>query len=424
MEKPRPGIDDLDRDAELLPKPGDAPTGVRRVNNMPLLIIGGVLFVFVILVAMVASQRGASQKKPEAVPTGGALPENSELLDQMIAHGALGGLVPDPDEDRLPSFPVARVADPDLPPTPEPGSKAGTASTPTRPEADDAMAKERMKLFQTAMRAKTGLGRQGPEPVAATEKPKGHDEGDATDGPSSGKERDERIPVAADGDYAKFDHVLGKGRKKEDRWLLDSDLEAPRTVYEVRAGSVIPATMISGINSDLPGQIVAQVSQDVFDTPTGRHRLLPQGSKLVGRYSNNVVMGQSRVLVAWQRIVFPDGKAIDIGAMEGTDSAGYAGFGDQVDRHYVRLFGSAILMSAIASGLTSSRVDPGNDPFGSSNAASLSQSLAQQIGEVASKMIEKNMSIAPTLNVRPGYRFNVMAVKDLTFQKPYRSFDY
>jgi type IV secretion system protein VirB10 len=417
MDKSEPGIDDLDRDAELLPRPGDAPTGVRRVNNIPLLIIGGVLFVFVILVALVAAQRGASQKKPE-VTTGGGLPENSQLLDQMIAHGALGGLVPDPDEG-VSSFSVARVTDPDLPPTP--GPRNGGGSNTSHPNAGDSLAQERMKLFQTAMHAKTGIGRQSAEPVPTREKPNEADQ--IHEDPASDRERDERIPVSADGDYAKFD-AKGPGSQKKDRWLLDSDLEAPRTAYEVRSGSVIPATMISGVNSELPGQITAQVSQDVFDTPTGRHRLIPQGSKLVGRYSNNVVTGQSRVLVAWQRIVFPDGKAIDIGAMEGVDSAGYAGFNDQIDRHYMRLFGSAILMSAITSGLTSSRVDPANDPFGSSNAATLSQNLAQQIGEVATKMIEKNMSIAPTLNIRPGYRFNVMAVKDLTFDRPYRPFDY
>jgi type IV secretion system protein VirB10 len=201
-------------------------------------------------------------------------------------------------------------------------------------------------------------------------------------------------------------------------------MESPRTAYELRAGSVIPATMISGINSDLPGQIIAQVSQDVFDTPTGRHRLIPQGSRLVGRYNHSVVDGQSRVLVAWQRITFPDGKVLDIGAMEGIDSAGYAGFQDKVDRHYLRLFGSALLMSGITAGLTSSSVTPKDDPFGTSNSVQMSQSLAQQIGDVASQMIQKNMSYAPTLKIRPGYRFNVMAVKDLTFKGPYKAFDY
>ena len=421
MEKQKPGIDDLDGGADLLQRQGDTPTGVRRVNNMPLLIIGGVLLVFVVLVAMVASQRGRSPKRDDAATSSGALPENSQLLDQVLSHSALGGLVPDPDEERVPSFPVARVDDPEAPPLPE-GAASGLSRVHT--VADDGMAKERMKLFQTAMHAKTGVGSQVQTPESPSTKADGDEKDDPQAASSSEKERDERIPVAANGDYSKFDHVQAKDQKKKDRWLLGSDLDAPRTAFEVRAGSVIPATMISGINSELPGQITAQVSQDVFDTPTGRHRLIPQGSKLVGRYSNNVVMGQSRVLVAWQRIVFPDGKALDIGAMEGADSAGYTGFGDQVNRHYLRLFGSAILMSAIASGLTSSRVDPEIDPYGSSNAATLSQSLAQQFGEVATKMIEKNLNIAPTLKVRPGYRFNVMAVKDLTFEKPYQPFDY
>jgi type IV secretory pathway VirB10-like protein len=116
--------------------------------------------------------------------------------------------------------------------------------------------------------------------------------------------------------------AVGAGSGQGDRWRLDSQPEAPRSPFELRAGFVVPATLISGINSDLPGQIMAQVAQNVYDTPTGKHLLIPQGSRLVGSYSSDVAYGQSRVLVAWQRIVFPDGKAMDIGAMPGADSAG------------------------------------------------------------------------------------------------------
>ncbi|SEW28463.1 TrbI/VirB10 family protein [Luteibacter sp. 329MFSha] len=412
VEKRPSQIESPDVDDERLPRPGESSLGVRRVNNVPLVIIGGVLVVFVVLVAMVAAQRG--ERKPVDAPEV-PLAENNQALDQMLANGALGGIVPDPDESRAPSFPVARVEDPDMPPPPPP------------PAADakdkDEMASERMKLFRTAMAAKTGLTKMAePHATVPADREKGAENPGV--GAAESGETDTRVPVAAAGDYGKYDRTSSDGKEKKDRWLLGSDVEAPRTTYEVRAGSVIPATMISGINSDLPGQIVAQVSQDVFDTATGRFRLIPQGSKLVGRYNHRVIMGQSRVLVAWQRLTFPDGKVIDIGAMEGVDGAGYAGFGDKVDRHYLRLFGSAILMSAVTSGLTSSRVDPDNDPFGSSNASTLSQSLAQEIGQVATKMIEKNMDIAPTLKIRPGYRFNVMAVKDLTFEKPYQAFDY
>ncbi|NID16417.1 TrbI/VirB10 family protein [Luteibacter yeojuensis] len=430
MERQRTVNGDLLPDADLLPKPGDPSIGVRRVNNLPLFIVGGVVVVFVVLVALVAVQRGGSKRAEAKTVSTAALPENSQLVDQMLASGAVAGLVPDPEENAVPSFPIARVEDLDIPPQP-----ASAGAEPTRQQDNDEMAKERMKLFQTAMRARTGLLQSAPKKSETRDDGKndpgnsgGAETGDrrgdsGNGGGATGPEGQDGALIVAGGDYARFDRKTTKG-KNSDRWLLDSELEDPRTAYEVRAGSVIPATMISGINSELPGQIVAQVSQDVFDTPTGRYRLIPQGSKLIGRYNNNVVLGQSRVLVAWQRIVFPDGRAMDIGAMEGVDSAGYAGFNDKVNSHYLRMFGSAILMSGITAGLTSSRIDPSSDPFGSSNAATLSQALAQQVGEVAIKMIEKNMNVAPTLQIRPGYRFNVMAVKDLTFNKPYQAFEY
>jgi len=211
-----------------------------------------------------------------------------------------------------------------------------------------------------------------------------------------------------------------------DRWKLDSQSEAPRTPYELRAGFVVPGTLISGINSELPGQIMAQVAQNVYDTPTGKHLLLPQGSRLVGSYSSDVSYGQARVLVAWQRIVFPDGKAMDIGAMPGADSAGYAGFNDQVNNHYLRLYGSAFLMSAVTAGISySQQQNQSSSAFQQPTANSaMSQALGQQLGQVTAQMIAKNLNVAPTLEIRPGYRFNVIVTKDMTFSKPYQAFDY
>jgi len=232
------------------------------------------------------------------------------------------------------------------------------------------------------------------------------------------------------GEQRKPNNDVGQfaGTGQPDRWRLNSTAEPPRTPYELRAGFVIPATMISGINSELPGQIMAQVSQGVYDTPTGKHLLIPQGSRLVGSYSSDIVYGQKRVLVAWQRIVFPDGKAMDIGAMPGADGAGYAGFNDQVDNHYLRIFGSALLMSAVIAGVSYSQQNLNNTgtPYGQQQTASgaLSQAVGQQFGTVIAQMVSKNMNIAPTLEIRPGYRFNVMVIKDLTFNKPYQSFDY
>ncbi|HEX7639016.1 MAG TPA: TrbI/VirB10 family protein, partial [Burkholderiaceae bacterium] len=215
------------------------------------------------------------------------------------------------------------------------------------------------------------------------------------------------------------------GSAEVDRWRLDHRAEPPASPYELRAGSVIPATLISGINSELPGMILGQVAADVYDTATGRRLLIPQGARLVGEYSSNVAYGQSRVLVAWQRIVFPDGKALDLGAMPGADSAGYSGFNDLVDNHYLRIFGSAILMSAVTAGVTLSQPAQTTNTNGTVSAGTaMSEALGQQLGQTAAQMINKNMNIAPTLEIRPGYRFNVMATKDLVLAGPYRAFDY
>jgi type IV secretion system protein VirB10 len=210
-----------------------------------------------------------------------------------------------------------------------------------------------------------------------------------------------------------------------DRWTLgDSRITAPKTPYDLRAGFVIPAIMISGVNSDLPGQVIAQVNQHVYDSATGNFLVIPQGTRLVGSYSADVAYGQARIMMAWQRLIFPDGKALDLGAMPGTDGAGYAGFSDQIDNHYFRTFTSAFLMSGVVAGVTLSQ--PNNDSNSNSQRAgdALSEALGQSLGSAMAAMLQKNLNIAPTLQIRPGYRFNVMVVKDIPFPQPYRPFDY
>jgi type IV secretion system protein VirB10 len=170
---------------------------------------------------------------------------------------------------------------------------------------------------------------------------------------------------------------------------------------------------------------MGQVAQDVYDTATGMQLLIPQGSRLIGSYSNDVAYGQSRVLIAWQRIVFPDGKALDIGRMPGADAAGYSGFNDQVDNHYVRVFGSAFLMSGIVAGISLSQNGSGGGGSDRQRASDvMSQSLGQVLGNTVAQIVSKNLNISPTLNIRPGYRFNVIATKDITFSKSYEHFDY
>ena len=204
-------------------------------------------------------------------------------------------------------------------------------------------------------------------------------------------------------------------------WLSRHTREAGSKL-EIKTGTVIPGVMVSGINSDLPGVMIAQVSRNVYDMASGKHLIIPQGAKLYGAYDSRVIYGQERVLVAWNRIIFPDGTSVTLGAMPGADMSGYAGFNDQVNNHYVRIFGSAFLMSVI-SGSTSYAVDSmSNNNTGSNTTTfqdAMAAALAAQMGQVTLRLLEKNLNIAPTLEIRPGYQFNIIATKDLAFKDPY-----
>lgn len=193
--------------------------------------------------------------------------------------------------------------------------------------------------------------------------------------------------------------------------------------FELKTGAVIPGVMVTGINSDLPGNIIAQVSQNVFDSVTGKHLLLPQGAKLFGVYDSRVIYGQERVLVAWNRVVFPDGSSITLGAMPGSDMAGNAGYTDKVNNHYLRIFGSAILMSMITGGMSYSMdsLDSGGDSDNPTLQDEMGAALASQLGQATLQLLQKNLNIKPTLEIRPGYQFNVIVTKDIVFQQPYRN---
>lgn len=447
-------------------------SGVRRVNNRPMYILFGVLALFILVMIMVAADRAAQQNAPGEASRETA--GNTSIFANEIVGSQTGGVIP--------AAPTPSLDEPVMP-EPEPEaemqeiqvpipvlSPVHTQNTMSQFEHDDEAQRIRMaklQMLEEAIRAKTGIQSIAPRSSGemGTSLPGGNrpqsrqemiDEiarvrqqiaSNRSNNPTIAYQQRlaqieaqqvastrSRSPSGAGGNnpsmllqtsnsdsngYSQFDNNGG------DRWQLGEQVQIPGSPYELRTGFVIPATLISGINSDLPGQIVAQVSQDVSDTATGKYLLIPQGSRLVGTYANDVAYGQQRVLIAWQRIIFPDGKALDIGSMPGADSAGYAGFHDQVNNHYLRIFGSAFLMSGVTAGVTLSQ-DNGNNNDSNNQRASdaLSEALGQQLGQVMIEMIRKNMNIAPTLEIRPGYRFNVIVTKDLTFSRPYRPFDY
>jgi type IV secretion system protein VirB10 len=204
------------------------------------------------------------------------------------------------------------------------------------------------------------------------------------------------------------------------RWDSAARVEKTRPNM-IRTGAVIPATLITGINSELAGQITGQVAQHVYDTATGSKLLIPQGSRLVGANNSDVSVGQSRVMIAWQRVIFPNGDALDLGEMEGTDQSGYTGFSDKVNNHYFRIFGSALLMSAIVAGANTGIKAP-EEGEELSYQQSLQNSFGGQIASTTTAMLEKNMAIAPTIEIRPGFRFLVSVTKDLQLPGEYGTY--
>lgn len=179
------------------------------------------------------------------------------------------------------------------------------------------------------------------------------------------------------------------------------------------AGSVIPAVMITGINSDLPGSVSAQVRQTVYDSRDENKVLIPAGTKLVGEYSSELGYGQKRVLVAWNHLIFPNGATINLKGMLGGDGQGKSGFYDEVDNHYVRTFGSAILMSLLNVGVQLSQPQNAgalNTPTSGSQAAA---AAAQSLNDASARVLNKNLGIQPTLVIKPGYSFNVLVNKTM-----------
>jgi type IV secretion system protein VirB10 len=451
--------------------PGIASTrsGVRRVNNLPLFLVGGATLTFLIIMVLVAADRAAKQNRLSDKNDQETM-VNASRAAQDIAGDYQSGLIPLaikpldmpplPTDSKTPTLLITNPTSLEAPPLP-PNSNL-QANLPPTPEEDIAAHIRQVKLqqFEEAVKSKTAVNVVAPrspgslprasnplsDQQALLAQQMAANQSSETDPISTYKKRLAQLKNAGlinndgsnadntptvinteasaeDKDKNNINQYANKGLG--DRWQLDAKPEPPRSPYELRAGFVLPGTLISGINSQLPGQIMAQTSQDVFDTATGQYKLFPQGSRLVGTYSSEVAYGQARVLVAWQRIIFPDGKAMDIGAMPGADGSGYGGFTDQVDNHYLRIFGSALLMSAITAGAAYSQQNQNTGTIYAPNAQStLSSALGQQLGQATVQMITKNMNIAPTLEIRPGYRFNILVTKDLTLSKPYEAFDY
>src|SRR5712691_3900627 len=383
---------------------GPAGRPVVRLNRRVIYLVGAVLIGAIVagLIAIHAQGTRASgedgaPRRPAAQP--GSHPWFEGVPDQEPAPRSAG-------LDPLPSSAPKLVA---------------TASSTEEPESQ-----RKRRVLRTAMSAPIGVAafERGPADPAARRR--------------AGREAAATAPagivVPADRAQARSASSTASGSEAPAAPRMDTtannlppeylraSVRRPVSPYEVKAGTIIPAVMLGAINSDLPGQILGQVREHVYDSDTGEHLLVPQGTRLVGLYDHKTVYGQERVLITWKRLILPDGSSLSLkDGMPGTDALGAAGFHDQVNNHYLRIFGNALLLSVISAGVQLSQVpDFGRDVRGPTAGNVLGAAVGQQLGSTASEFIRRGMTVAPTLEIRPGYPFNVMVTQDVIFPGPYK----
>jgi type IV secretion system protein TrbI len=211
---------------------------------------------------------------------------------------------------------------------------------------------------------------------------------------------------------------LSNAHKTQVGDYLQSTREAPLSRFEIKAGWEIPAVLEQGLNSDLPGEVKALVTQNVYDTATGMYLLIPQGSRLVGRYDSHISYGQDGVQVAWSRIVYPDASSVDLDGMAGLDAHGNAGLRSDVDHHYRSLIGGMALTSMFNAAFAITQARNQNvlviNPASAAEAA-----VGAEVSETGSQLARRNLNRQPTIKVPAGYKFTVRVNRDILFDAPY-----
>lgn len=191
------------------------------------------------------------------------------------------------------------------------------------------------------------------------------------------------------------------------RSLASASIEPPASPNILQAGNIIPAALITGIRSDLPGQISAQVTQNVYDSPTGRILLIPQGARLIGEYDSGIDAGQTRILMAWTRLILPDGSSIQLERQPGADAGGFAGLQDMVDNHWGGVARAAAISTLMGIG---TELAAGSD---ADLIRALRRASQDTINQAGQQIVQRQLAIRPTLTIRPGHPLRIVLTRDL-----------
>lgn len=414
---------------------------IRRLNRVPIVVAIVLVVAFFGIIIYGLSSRGLRFGGDELNTTPGSAPA-SRFGDQLT-QGVPDGIIGEPAPIILqptPVLPAAGTPEPAVAtddalviPTPQGGLEAEEAwRARLEREQDEQFLRELQRQRMASLQADSAaydspiaVSLQGLEVVSSESSVPGSGQ-TPNAGPGLPSNAADLYAAAMQAGLGQNEDPNGQGAKAEffnqdiaDLGYLPNRVVDQMSPFELKRGSVIPATLVTGVNSDLPGRLIAQVSQNVFDSATGRYLLIPQGSKLFGRYDSEVTYGQNRVLVIWTDIVFPNGSTLQIGGMAGADPAGYGGFKDQVDTHFFETFGSAILVALIGAGTEMMLPPEGQGSNSNSPENSARESFAETFSELSEQTVSRNMDVQPTLEIRPGYRFNVLVDQDIVFPRSF-----
>ncbi len=404
------------------------PPLAKRLNRNALTVGAVIMGMTVLTAVVVVHPSRAPQEKPSApaaIDEAPPVPSRPAFLDEPVRAPAArpdttvaAGLVPSGADGELAAQPS--LADSSAPyPAPSPSSAGSSARERTYRAALMSAA-----LLRTPDAPTGPSGHPESAPLAVEEQQllnlgdsvlraagcAGVGGGAATPAASPPGERRHRAFLDAAGD--------ARGA------TLSARLEAAGSAYTLRAGTVIPGLLLTGINSDLPGDLVAQVSRDVYDSRTERILLIPKGARLIGTYDNQVAAGEGRLLVAWTRLILPDGRSLRLPGLALKDLEGQTGAKDQVDTHWQRVFGKALLLSAISAGVQLSQPRE-TSVFAPPSAGQVAAgALGQELSNVALEVLRRGMDVAPTITIRQGQPFNVFLNGDLVFDGPYEEERY
>lgn len=294
-----------------------------------------------------------------------------------------------------------------VPPVDPAADAAQRAAQEAEAERQRIAAERRAARESGVMLQLAGNTSRTPQPVPAD------DAGGAAPAPEAPAARTALDPDRDPNSQGRKNELVGRANRDDD--INPHALAQPASPWTIHAGSIIAASLITGLNSDLPGLVTAQITENVYDSVTGRSLLIPQGSRMIGSYDSVIAFGQSRALVVWQRIILPDGSSIRIDNVPATDTQGYAGLSDRIDRHTWRLLKGVALSTLLGVGTELS--------FGSTESdlvRAIRESAQQSGARAGDQLVTRNLDIQPTLRVRPGWPLRIVVHKDLVLPRPWR----